>query len=107
MEQMLIVNPGSVKATREKLNDPARTQEAIDDIKKMIEIKQTLLWRADAGTCCGSLCNIASFLSREITILENALNALGENNKVEAIRSLEEYQQILESNNGPCEPKSC
>ena len=107
MEQMLIINPDTVKATRQKLADPARAQEAIADIKKMIEIKQTLLWRADAGTCCGSLCNIASFLSREISVLENALNALGKNDKAEAIRSLEEYQHILESKNEPCEPKSC
>lgn len=107
MEQMLIVNTDSVKATRNKLADPARTEEAIADIKKMIEIKQTLLWRADAGTCCGSLCNIASFLSREITILENALNALGKGDKAEATRSLEEYQRILESQNEPGEPRIC
>jgi hypothetical protein len=103
-KKMLIVNVDSIKATRQKLADPAKTQEAIADIQKMIEIKQTLLWRADAGTCCGSLCNIASFLAREISVLENALNALGKGDRNEAIRSLEEYQQILESNPEPGQP---
>ena len=104
---MLIVNKDTVEATRQQLADPAKIEEAIADINKMIEVKQALLWRADAGTCCGSLCNIASSLGHEITILENALNALGKGDKSEAIRSLEEYQNILETTNETGEPKIC
>ena len=107
MEQTLIINAETVKAIRQKLAEPARIREARADIKKMLEIKQTLLWRADAGTCCGSLCNIATSLSREIGILENALNALEKGEPLEAIRSLEEYQQLLEHQNRSGESKSC
>ncbi len=73
MEQPFIINAERVKAIRKKLTDAAGAEEARADIKKMLEIKQTLLWRADAGTCCGSLCNIATYLAHEITILENIL----------------------------------
>ena len=104
---MFIVNKDSVKATRQKLDDPAKIKEAIADIKRMIEIKQALLWRADAGTCCGSLGDIASFLAREVTVLEKALNALQKDDKSEAIRSLEEYQQILEANPKFGQPNIC
>jgi hypothetical protein len=107
MEQTLIVNAETVKAIRQKLAEPARIQEARADIKKMLEIKQTLLWRADAGTCCGSLCNIATSLSREISILENALNALEKGEKSTALQSLEEYEQLLEHKNKSGESKSC
>ena len=104
---MFIVDEDSVKATRQKLDDPDKTQEAISDIEKMLEIKQTLLWRAEAGTCCGSLCSIASFLARETTILESVLASLENNDIPEAIRLLEEYEHILEANYEPTQPKHC
>jgi hypothetical protein len=56
MGEILIVNAESVRAARQKLVGGCKRDEVIADIKSMIEIKQTLLWRADAGTCCGSLC---------------------------------------------------
>jgi hypothetical protein len=107
MEKPLIVDAASIKATRQKLENPDRTQEAIADIKKMIGIKQTLQWRADAGTCCGSLCNVTASLSREIGIMEKALNALEKGDKPEAIRALEEYERVLKSQNEPGKPGVC
>jgi exonuclease VII small subunit len=107
MEQTLIINAKTVKTIRKKLAEPSRIKEAHADIKKMLEIKQTLLWRADAGTCCGSLCNIATSLSREIVILENAFNALEKGEKSKAIQALEEYEHLLEHKNKSGESKSC
>jgi hypothetical protein len=107
MEQMLVVNAGAVKTTREKLDKPDKIDEAIDDVKRMVEIKKTLLWRADAGTCCGSLCNIASSLASEISLLENALSGLEKGNRESARQILEEYEQILVSRGGSIEQKSC
>jgi hypothetical protein len=97
MEEATIVDASRINKTIQKLKDPLKIQEAIVDIKKMIEIKQTLLWRADAGTCCGSLCNIATSLSREITLMEQSLNAINKDDKIDAIRILEEYRQSLSS----------
>jgi hypothetical protein len=107
MEQTLIINAETVKAVRQKLAEPAQIQEARADIKKMLEIKQTLLWRADAGTCCGSLCNIATSLSREISILESVLNSLESGEKSKALQELGEYEQLLEHKNKSGESKSC
>ena len=104
---MLIVNKDSVKATRQKLEDSGKIQDAVNDVKKMLEIKQTLLWRAEYGTCCGSLCNITSFLVRETAILEKALVALEQNDKSEAARLLKEYENILEASNEPGQPEHC
>ena len=107
MEQMLVVNVNTVKATREKLDKLDKTDEVIADITKMIEIKKALLWRADAGTCCGSLCNIASSLSSEISMLENALSKLEKGDKDAARQLLSEYEQILISRDKSGKQKSC
>lgn len=104
---MLVVNANIVKTVREKLNAADKTYEVIDDIKRMIEIKKTLLWRADAGTCCGSLCNIASSLTSEISLLENALTRLEKGDKASARQSLMEYEQMLANGSGKAGHKSC
>lgn len=97
MEQPIIINAERVKAIRKKLTDPVKAEEARADIQKILEVKQTLLWRADAGTCCGSICNIATALAHEITILENALDAAVNGDKMDAVWALKEYEQLLES----------
>ena len=97
MEQSFIINADSVKAIRKKLADPDNIENVSVTIKKMIEIKQALLWRADTGTCCGSLCNIAASLEREITILESVLNSIANGKKADAVQTLKEYEQLLKS----------
>jgi hypothetical protein len=104
---LIIVNKDSVEAVRLKLDDPDKFQEAFKDIEKFLEIKQALLWRAEAGTCCGSLDSVASFIAREITILENILVAMGQRDINEAARLLQEYKQVLEANNEPSQPRYC
>ena len=97
MEEPTIVDANRINTTIRKLKDPLKMQEAIGDIKKMIEIKQMLLWRADAGTCCGSLYNIVTSLSSEISFMEKTLRAIDKDDKIDAIRILEEYKQSLSS----------
>ena len=102
---MIIINKDTVEALIKKLDNPDRDKDVYDDVKNMLEIKQTLLWRADAGTCCGSLESVASYIARETIILENTLAALGRGDKSEAALLLQEYKQILESNNEPSQPR--
>jgi len=99
MEQSFIINADSIKAIREKLADPDNIKNVIATIKKIIEIKKALLWRADTDTCCGSLCNIAASLTREINMLENALNSIEDEKKSDAVQTLKEYEQLLKSKN--------
>jgi hypothetical protein len=97
MEEVMIVDSDRINATIVKIKDIDKLSEAISDIEKILEIKKTLLWRADAGTCCGSLGNIATSLAREISLMEKALKALEKNNTSEAILILEEYKKSLDN----------
>jgi hypothetical protein len=97
MDEVMIVDSDRINSTIVKIKEPVKLSEAISDIKKILEIKQTLLWRADAGTCCGSLGNIATSLAREISLIEKALKALEKNNTSEAILILEEYKKSLDN----------
>ena len=97
MEQPFIIDAERVKTIRNKLSNPVTIQGAVGDIKRMLEIKQSLLWRADAGTCCGNLCKINTSLAHEVTLLENALSTVANNNIAKAVRILKDYEQLLES----------
>ena len=104
---MIIINKDTIETLIKKLDDTSKDKVVYADVKNMLEIKQTLLWRADAGTCCGSLESVASFIARETIILENILVALEKGDKSEAIRLLQEYKQILETNNEPSQSRHC
>jgi hypothetical protein len=95
MDEPIIVDAELINNTILKLKDPLRATEAVADIKKIVDIKQTLLWRADAGTCCGSLSNISASLTCDIALMEKALKALEKNDTAEAILVLEEYKNLL------------
>ena len=105
---MLIINKDSVNATRQKLVDPKKIKQAIKDVKKMLEIKEALLWRSEAmAPCCGSLCSISAHLTREVNILENTLSALENGNTAQAANFLQEYIQVLEASCEPSQPNYC
>ena len=105
---MLIINRDSVGALKDKIAESANMEEAVAMVKRMLDIKQKLLWRADAGICCGGdLGSIVSLLEYENIILEDTLAALQEGKLSEAIHLLEEYEHVLEKNYESCEPKYC
>ena len=105
---MLIINKDSVNATKEKLDSLGNMQEVIDDVTRMLEIKQTLLWRSEAiAPCCGSLCSIASQLTHEVDVLENTLAALENGDITRAVDLLEQFARIVEESREPIEPKHC
>ena len=107
MDEVLIVDAARIKDTISKLKNPAKLAEARSEVKKMIEIKQTLLWRSDAGTCCGSLANISTSLNRDIASLEKALSAIDQNKVDEATLELEQFKNSLESGPDTCGPGIC
>ena len=104
---MIIVDIDRIKAIRHKLSYHEK-KEVLNDVKKMLEIKQALQWRSDAmAPCCGSLNSINACLNNEVTVLENVITSLEEDNISEADRLLQEYQHILEANPGHTPPESC
>jgi len=105
---MLIIDKDSVSATKQKLAEPKKIKQAVKDIRKMLEIKEALLWRSEAiAPCCGSLSSIASCLSHEVNILENTLAALENGNTSQAADLLQEYITVLEASCEPSQPNYC
>ena len=105
---MLIVNKDSVNVTRQKLEDPRKLLEVINEVKKMLEIKEALLWRAEGmSSCCGSLANISACLTREVNILQNTLSALENGNTAQATDLLQEYLNVMEASGEPSQPNYC
>lgn len=105
---MLIIDTDSVSAIRLKLDNTEKIQEVIDDVARMLEIKETLRWRSDAmAPCCGSLCQINTQLNHEVDILNDTLTALQNSDRTQAGVLLAEYIRILEENRErePDEPK--
>jgi hypothetical protein len=95
---MMIVDKDTVSATMQKIADPKKLKQAIADIKKMLEIKEALLWRSEGMTpCCGSLSNVSAHLTREVGILEHALSSLESGDKAHASELLQEYIDLMKS----------
>ncbi len=104
--EVFIVNRESVLAARRKLEDPNRLAEVIKDVKKMLEIKDVLLWRSDGlATCCGSLASLTSCLACEVDLLQRTLAALEAGDRDRAASLLDEYAHLLEVNREPPEPQ--
>jgi hypothetical protein len=94
---VLIISRQQVDNLIQKLTDPAKLDECRDEVKKMLEIKSALLWKAEPETCCGSLCRIRTCLTSEVQILEDVLSALDKGNISQASSLLTEYAGYLAS----------
>jgi len=88
----------SVISTKEKLANPDKKVECIADIENMIEMKQSHLWRAEWGSCCGNICGLVPQLETEIETLQGALDALKEGDNSKASFLLQGYVTFLEKN---------
>jgi len=100
---MLVIDKESARkeitAIREKLASAERKTECIAAIDKLIDIKESHIWRAEGiAPCCGNICGLASLFESEIGILRRALNALKENDSDKAAALLEDYLAFLEKN---------
>jgi hypothetical protein len=94
---MLIISKEQVAKLIQKLADPAKLDECRDEVKKMLEIKSTLLWRAEGSQpCCGSFEGIKTCLTSEAQILQDVLDALDEGDISRASSLLNEYTCYLE-----------
>ena len=88
----------SVMSLKEKIADPERKAECIADVENMIEIKQSHLERAEWGSCCGSICNLASQIDNELQMLQNILSVLSGEDSTRAAFLLEDYIAFLQEN---------
>jgi len=91
----------SVVSLREKVADPGKRAECIADVENMIKIKESHLARADWGSCCGNICNLASQVDSELQMLQNTLEALKKENSTKADSLVEDYIAFLQKNYSP------
>jgi len=87
---------GDISTVKEKLASPLKKAECIADIEKMIDMKQSHVWRADMGSCRGSMCNISSQIEMEMGILRDAVEAVKEDDNSKASLWLENYLAFIE-----------
>jgi hypothetical protein len=90
----------SVISLRGKIADPEKKSECIADLENMITIKQSHLARADWGSCCGNVCNLAPQMDSELQMLQNILGVLREDS-TRAASLLDDYIAFLQENYRP------
>jgi len=86
---VLLITRDRIDSLRADLARPAQIDRCREELRKMLEIKQALLWRADAGTCCAGPVVANSFFA-EVQLLEKALEALDKGDAGTAASLLEE-----------------
>ena len=100
---MLMINKESARknitAIKEKLANPEKRIECIDDIENLIDMKRSHIWRAESiAPCCGNICGLAPLFEAEIENLQSTLNALKKNDNAKAAVFLEDYLAFLDKN---------
>jgi hypothetical protein len=91
----------SVMSLKEKMADSRRKAECIADLENMIKMKESHLARADWGSCCGNIRNLAPQIEGELQILQNTLEALKRKDSSKASALLGDYIVLLQKNYTP------
>ena len=87
---MLIITKDNTEKLRARIEDPQEIDNCKDEIKKMVEIKSALLWKADNACVCVGW-QLQAHISWEIQTLESVLEALQDDDVNGAITLLDEY----------------
>ena len=79
---MLVITKEKIETIGGKLDRPEKTNQSLKDVRKILEIKEALLWRAEVGSCCAGT-GLASRLFEEVRLLQETLLALekGDNSR--------------------------
>ncbi|MFA5064726.1 MAG: hypothetical protein WC566_04585 [Dehalococcoidia bacterium] len=93
---MIMINIDTFNAARDKLSNPATRREGIEELHKMLDIKQAHLWRSEViAPCCGNLGGFACQLSEETQLLEKALSLLENDDLDGAKPMLDRLAQLI------------
>ena len=88
----------SVMSLKAKIADSEKRAECIADVENMIKIKESHLARADWGTCCGNICNLAPQIDSELQMLQNILEILRKGDSTKVVSLLEDYIAFMQEN---------
>jgi hypothetical protein len=91
----------SVMSLSEKITDPKKRAECIAEVENMIKMKESHLARAEWGSCCGNIGNLAPQIDGELQLLQNTLEVLKKKDSPKAGALLEDYIALLRKNYTP------
>ncbi|TET57947.1 MAG: hypothetical protein E3J50_00650 [Dehalococcoidia bacterium] len=89
-----------VMSLKDKMADPQKKVECIADVENMIETKESLLARAEWGSCCGNICNLVPRIDNEIQMLRSILGLLREGS-TQAASLLDDYVALVQEGYRP------
>ena len=92
-EGMLLITEEGLESLKSRLLDSRQVDECREEIRRMLEIKEALYWRADVGACCVGNAMAAQFFS-EMKLLEAALQALDEDDPHRASSAMREFSLL-------------
>jgi hypothetical protein len=93
---MLLIDDEQLKALIDRLASPKQYQQCLEEIQRMVEIKQALLWRADASVGCCGWPTVMRF-TYEVQLLEDALESYKEQQIEKTAKLLEDYRVYIGS----------
>ena len=92
---IIVVNADSIRRVRHLLETSAHHAEPVDDVKKMLAVKQRMLTYNDYNPCCGiNRRESVVSLEEEVTMLEEVLSSLEHDDTERAISLLKKYERI-------------
>jgi hypothetical protein len=94
---MYVITKEGVDSLIRRLLDPAEGSGCRSELKKMLEIKEVLSWRADAGPCCAARV-MSPGLFGEAQLLQAALDAFDRGSYQEAAELVGEFSTEAERN---------
>ena len=87
---MFVITKEGVADLQKRILHSGATEGCRDELSRILEIKDTLLWRAEKACACVGQ-TFGYHLTCEVEILQKALDALTEGNNIEAAALLGEY----------------
>ena len=94
---MYVITIEGVQALIRRLQDPVEAGHCRGELEKMLEIKEVLSWRADAGPCCAARV-MSPGLFGEAQLLQAALDAFDKGSYEEAASLVGEFSYESERN---------
>ena len=72
---MLVINKEGIEALIERLKFNDEIDSCKAELKQMLEIKEVILWRTEARSCCNIPWELQSRLNYEIQLFKKAIEA--------------------------------
>lgn len=94
---MYVITREGVNSLIRRLTNPAEAGGCRSELEKMLEIKEALSWRADAGPCCAARV-MSPGLFGEAQTLQAALDAFDKGAYEEAASLVVEFSHEAERN---------